>query len=178
MYKKIIESKYNLLAAIVSGIIASIETTAFFVSFIISLFLVFSFSSFIKNKYFIMIYPFLMFLCWLSSGGILFFNLFIYELFKIRIININVFSNTLGIIFLGICGAVVVLLLTKLFFKNILKVKHFLLIFTLIPIPYLLGLSPDKESQNSIFLFYFIFNSILLIIIDDTFKYDKSQSKT
>ena len=168
--EKIIQSKYSLFVAIVSGIIASFESTAFFVSFIISLFLVFRYNDYIKNKYLIVIYPLLMFICWLTSGGILLLNVLLNDLFKIRIINLEIFSNKLGMIILSICGAVVVFLLTKLFFKIQLEKKHFLQLLILIPMPYLFGLTPDKEFGNSIFLFYFIFNSILLIVLEDAFK--------
>lgn len=168
--EKIIQSKYSFLVAIVSGFIASFESTAFFVSFIISLFLVFSYSNSIKNKYTIVLFPLFMFICWLTSGGILLLNVLLKDLFKIRIINLEIFSNKLGMIILGICGAIVVFLLTKLFFKIQLEKKHFLQLLILIPIPYLFGLTPDKEFGNSIFLFYFIFNSVLLIVLEDTFK--------
>ena len=175
--EKVIKLRYNLLVAFLSGVVATFETTTFFVSFIISFFVIYKYSAFIKNNYLIIFYPFLMFTCWLSSGGVIFTIPLFKKFFKIEIMELPIFENMFVTVILGICGAIVVSLLTKLFFKINLRTNHLLLYLLLIPIPYLLGLNPAKEFGNSIFLFYFIFNFILLSVLQVTFKNEDLNNK-
>jgi len=169
---KIYESRFALIVAIASGFFVSFEQTIWLVPFVVSLYVVFRYNKFIRNQALIIVYPILMFLCWFTSGGSLVLFTYLNRQFGNES---SILSDKLGQIIMGLSGAMIVLLLTKVFFKIQLNLKDFKWLLIFIPFPYILGLLPDKEFGNSVFLFYFVFNLVLILVLENIFRNSKKQ---
>ena len=137
------------IVAVISAVLAAnIDGGGlFFIPIILGLYLAFSNRDRFKINYlpFVML-PFLFFIIFITGGGLLILN----RIFKFEM------NSTLNMALIGFWCSQLIACVIMLFIRVRLYYYNLPIIGILVLPPYLLGLHPTAENENSIFLFYFL----------------------
>lgn len=149
---------------IFSSLLTEVESCAFFIPLIYGFFIAFINTKNQRIKIIgFLVMPLLFFVVFVTGGGLFFFVKTLGKLFDDKFLNMLI----------GAWCSQLILTIIWFFYDIKLKIHYFIVIAILVLPPYFLGLNGTQEFDNSIFIFYFLYNSGISICLSWIFAQKK-----